>query len=63
MSDSEAFATARKLARLEGIIAGMSTGAALYGAMKIAERIDSGRIVVILPDRGEKYLSTTLFSD
>ncbi len=63
MSDSEAFATARKLARLEGIVAGMSSGAALYGAMKIAERIDSGRIVVILPDRGEKYLSTTLFSD
>ncbi|MCE5312758.1 MAG: cysteine synthase A [Nitrospiraceae bacterium] len=57
--------TARKLARTEGILAGISGGAAMYAALKVAERPDSeGKvIVVILPDTGERYLSTWLFKD
>lgn len=56
-----AFETAREIIRTEGIFAGMSSGAAMYAALKIAEKIESGRIVVIFPDRAEKYLSTELF--
>lgn len=56
-----AFETAREIIRTEGIFAGMSSGAAMYAALKIAEKIESGRIVVIFPDRVEKYLSTELF--
>jgi len=57
----EAFAVCRRIVSEEGIFVGMSSGAAMLAALKIAERIDRGRIVVIFPDRGEKYLSTTLF--
>jgi len=57
----DAFELARQTARVEGIFVGMSSGAALYAARKIAEEIDSGVIVTIFPDRGEKYLSTDLF--
>ena len=57
----EAFAVCRRIVSEEGIVVGMSSGAAMLAALKIAERIDKGRIVVIFPDRGEKYLSTTLF--
>jgi cysteine synthase B len=57
----EAFELARRLARDEGIFAGMSSGAALFAARKIAEEIETGVIVTIFPDRGEKYLSTALF--
>ncbi len=56
-----AFKTARRIIKEEGIFAGMSSGAAMYAALKIAEKIDKGRIVVIFPDRAEKYLSTELF--
>ncbi|MBL7145898.1 MAG: cysteine synthase B, partial [Phycisphaerae bacterium] len=45
----------------EGIFVGMSSGAAVAGALRIAGRMKSGTIVVILPDRGDRYLSTTLF--
>ena len=63
MIESEvAFDWARLLAREEGIFVGMSSGAALYAARVIAEEIDTeATIVMILPDRGEKYLSTKLF--
>lgn len=57
----EAFEMARKIARLEGIFAGMSSGAAMLASLKIAKRIKKGNIVTIFPDRGEKYLSTKLF--
>jgi len=57
-----AFAMARKLARSEGIFVGMSSGAAMLAAVKLARKIKSGKIAVICPDRGEKYLSTKLFS-
>jgi cysteine synthase B len=57
----DAFDLARQTARAEGILVGMSSGAALFAARTIAQEIDSGVIVTIFPDRGEKYLSTDLF--
>jgi cysteine synthase B len=61
IGDGEAFETTRMLAAKEGIFVGMSSGAAVAGALKAAEKMRSGTIVVILPDRGDRYLSTTLF--
>jgi cysteine synthase B len=58
---ADAFALARRLAREEGIFVGMSSGAALWAARVVAEEIAGGTVVTILPDRGEKYLSTALF--
>lgn len=49
------------LAKQEGLFVGMSSGAAMAGAVRVAETLESGVIVVIFPDRGEKYLSTPLF--
>lgn len=57
----EAYALSRQLAQKEGIFAGMSAGAAMLAALKVAEKIKQGNIVTIFPDRGEKYLSTKLF--
>lgn len=59
--DEEAFSMCRDLALKEGLFVGMSSGAAVAGAMKYADGIDSGTIVTILPDRGDRYLSTALF--
>jgi len=61
VKDGEAFETTRDLAAKEGIFVGMSSGAAVAGALRIAKDVSSGTIVVILPDRGDRYLSTTLF--
>ncbi len=61
IEDGEAFETTKLLVRKEGLFVGMSSGAAVAGALRVAEKIDSGTIVVILPDRGDRYLSTTLF--
>jgi len=61
VSDEEAFAAARRLSIDEGIFVGMSSGAALVGAMRVAERMQSGTVVAVFPDRGERYLSTVLF--
>lgn len=61
IEDGEAFETTRILATREGIFVGMSSGAAVAGALQIARQMDHGTIVVILPDRGDRYLSTTLF--
>lgn len=61
VDDETAFENCRKLAREEGIFVGMSSGAALGGALQLAERIDSGVIVTIFPDSGERYLSTHLY--
>lgn len=61
VEDDQAFDVARCLATKEGLFVGMSSGAAVAGALKIAEKIGSGTIVTILPDRGDRYLSTTLF--
>lgn len=61
IEDDEAFEMTRLLAIKEGIFVGMSSGAAVAGALKIGENMDSGMIVTLLPDRGDRYLSTTLF--
>jgi len=60
--DEEAFAAARLLARKEGLFVGMSSGAAMCAALTRAKQIKEGVIVVIFPDGGEKYLSTSLYS-
>jgi len=62
VDDDEAFDTTRLLALREGLFVGMSSGAAVCGALKIAQKIGKGTIVVILPDRGDRYLSTALFT-
>lgn len=62
VSFKDAVETSRKLARLEGIFVGISSGAATWASLKIAERFNRGQnIVVILPDTGERYLSTELW--
>ncbi len=65
MTNEEAFATARRLAEEEGILAGISSGAAAAVALRLAAQPEfAGRtIVVTLPDSGERYLSTALFQD
>ena len=61
VEDEDAFQTTRRLALEEGLFVGMSSGAAVVGALRVARAMDSGTVVVILPDRGDRYLSTTLF--
>ncbi|MFC2024819.1 PLP-dependent cysteine synthase family protein [Chloroflexota bacterium] len=56
-----AYETTRQIVEKEGIFVGMSSGAAMYATIQLAHKIESGIIVVIFPDRGEKYLSTNLF--
>jgi len=61
VEDGEAFETARLLAVREGLFVGMSSGAAVAGALHVAKDMNQGTVVVILPDRGDRYLSTMLF--
>jgi len=62
VTDDDAAETTRALSLKEGILAGISSGAALWASLQIAKRLGKGkRVVVILPDRGERYLSTGLF--
>lgn len=63
MKHEDAGLTARRLAKEEGILAGISSGAALWAAMKVGEKDEAkGKtIVVLLPDTGDRYLSTWLF--
>ena len=61
MEDGEAFEMTRRLATEEGIFAGISSGAAVAGAVRVAQGMKSGTVVTILPDRGDRYLSTMLF--
>lgn len=65
VANEEAFETAREIARTEGILVGISSGAALYAAIEIAKRPENeGKTVVaLLPDTGERYLSTALFEE
>ena len=63
VEDEDAFAAARRLGRMEGVLVGISSGAALWAALQVAKRPDSrGKtIVALLPDGGDRYLSTALF--
>jgi len=63
VKNEEAFAAARRLAGTEGLLVGISSGAALHAATEVAGRPEnkSKNIIVLLPDTGERYLSTTLF--
>ena len=61
IESEEAIGMARRIIREEGIFAGMSSGAAMLAAVRTAEKIEKGNIVVVFPDRAEKYLSTTMF--
>ena len=63
VTDEDAFATGRELGRTEGLLAGISSGAALWAAIQLAKRPENQgkRIVVLLPDTGDRYLSTPLF--
>ncbi|OIO39890.1 cysteine synthase B [Candidatus Pacearchaeota archaeon CG1_02_31_27] len=63
IKDEDAYETARKLAKQEGIFVGMSSGAAMFVALQKVRELKHGLVVVLLPDGGEKYLSTTLFSE
>jgi len=61
VTDNDAFAAARELSLKEGLFVGMSSGAALAGALRVAEELAGGTVVTVFPDRGERYLSTVLF--
>lgn len=61
IESEEAFEMSRQIVRNEGIFVGMSSGAAMLAAVEVAKTLTHGEIVVIFPDRGEKYLSTQLF--
>ncbi|TET53835.1 MAG: pyridoxal-phosphate dependent enzyme, partial [Actinobacteria bacterium] len=62
VKDIEAFQATRKLLEVEGIFAGISSGAAALEAVKLAERINKGTIVTVFPDNGWKYLSQEIWS-
>ncbi len=65
VDDNDAFDSARKVARTEGILVGISSGAALWAATEVAKREESAgkNVVAVLPDTGERYLSTDLFKE
>ena len=61
IESEKAFETARQIVKKEGVFIGMSSGAAMLAALEVEKKIKKGRIAVIFPDGGEKYLSTDLF--
>ena len=63
VESEEAIAMAREIIAREAIFAGMSSGAAMLAAVRTAQHIERGNIVVVFPDRAEKYLSTTMFDE
>jgi cysteine synthase A len=65
VTNEEAFAMARRMGREEGILVGISSGAAIHAAVQVAQRPENAGkvIVVIVPSNGERYLSTALYAD
>lgn len=63
VESEDAIAMAKRIIAEEGIFAGMSSGAAMLAAVRTAEKMTSGNIVVVFPDRAEKYLSTSMFDE
>ena len=65
VEDQDAFALGRRMGRLEGILVGISSGAALWAAVQLAKRVENAgkTIVAVLPDAGERYLSTPMFTE
>ena len=61
VQDEDAYETSKQLSNREGIFAGMSSGAALKAAIDLSAELDSGTIVVLLPDRGDRYVTTALY--
>lgn len=61
VNDDQAYGASRELARKEGVFAGSSSGAALFAALQVAERIDHGTVVTLFPDRGDRYFSEHLY--
>jgi cysteinyl-tRNA synthetase len=62
IADEDAFETTRRLVKAEGMLLGMSSGAAVFVALELAKDLEEGVMVLILPDFGERYLSTDLFT-
>ena len=65
VTNDQAFETSRALARTEGLLVGISSGAAAYAASELAKKPENAgkKIVVLLPDNGERYMSTPLFQE
>ena len=65
VANEDAFATGKEIGRSEGVLVGISSGAAIYAAIQLAKRPENeGKtIVALLPDTGDRYLSTPLFAD
>ena len=65
VENDDAFATGRLIGHKEGVLVGISSGAAVYAALQLAKRPENAgkNIVVLLPDTGDRYLSTPLFAD
>lgn len=65
ITNEDAFATAKRIGKKEGVLVGISSGAATFAALELAKRPENAgkKIVVLLPDSGDRYLSTTLFAD
>lgn len=62
VSNDDSYATAREVAKLEGILGGVSTGAAIYAALQLAKKLGKGKkVLAIVPSNGERYLSTPLY--
>ena len=65
VANEDAFATGKRIGREEGVLVGISSGAAVWAAIQLAKRPENAgkNIVVLLPDTGDRYLSTPLFAD